>query len=69
MTLSDQDRDMLMKTLQSKSPEVLQVRMANALLLLAEGLSPEDVAGLLYIEEETVAGWQKLFAKRSRIAA
>ncbi len=69
MHLSDQDRDMLMKTLQSKSPEVLQVRMANSLLLLAEGLSPEDVAGILYIEEATVQGWQKLFAKRSRIAA
>ncbi len=40
--------------------------MANALLLLAEGLSIEDVAGLLYLPEETVADWSKLFARRSR---
>ncbi|WP_245749522.1 hypothetical protein [Gemmobacter aquatilis] len=60
---------MLMKTLQSKTPEVVQVRMANALLLLAEGLPVEDVAGLLYLDEPTVAGWQKIFARRKRSAA
>ncbi|WP_246098745.1 helix-turn-helix domain-containing protein [Paracoccus laeviglucosivorans] len=55
---------MLMTTLQSKSPEVLQVRMANALLLLADGLSVEDVAGLLFLDEETVSGWKRMFARR-----
>lgn len=69
MHLSDTDRDMLMKPLQSKTPEVLQARMANALLLLSDGLSVEDVAGLLYLDEETVAGWRKMFAKRNRAAA
>ncbi len=64
MLLSPDDRSMLMKALQGKSPDVVQARMANALLLLSEGLSVEDVAGLLYVPEETVAGWHKLFAKR-----
>lgn len=64
MTLTETDRTTLLDTLNSKKPEVVQVRMANALLLLAEGLSVEDVAGLLYLDEATVAGWQKIFAKR-----
>ncbi|WP_236635856.1 helix-turn-helix domain-containing protein [Paracoccus aminophilus] len=59
---------MLMKSLQVKSPEVLQTRMANALLLLADGLPAEDVAGLLFLDEATVAGWQKIYAKRNRAA-
>lgn len=65
MHLSDETRDTLLKTLNSKKPEVLQMRMANALLLLADGLPAEDVAGLLYLEEETVLGWQKIFAQRN----
>ena len=60
---------MLMKALQSKSADVLQARMANALLLLSDGLPVEDVAGLLYVSEEVVAGWQKIFAKRASRAA
>lgn len=69
MILSPDDHAMLMKALQSKSPDVVQARMANALLLLADGLSVEDVAGLLFIQEEVVAGWQKIFSKRSGKAA
>lgn len=38
--------------------------MANALLLIAEDLPVEDVAGLLYLDEATLAGWQKLFLAR-----
>lgn len=64
MQLSDKDQRILMTTLQTKSPEVLQVRMANALLLLADGLPVEDVAGLLFLDEATVAGWQRMFARR-----
>ena len=64
MTLTDADRTILLDTLNSKKPEVVQVRMANALLLLSEGLPVEDVAGLLYLDETTVAGWQKIFDKR-----
>lgn len=69
MFLSDHDRDTLLKTLNAKSPEVVQVRMANALLLLAEGLSTEDVAGLLYLDEASVAGWKAMFSKRNPKAA
>lgn len=64
MHLSDQDREMLLKTLDSKNPELLQARMANALLLLADGLAPEDVAGLLFMEEATVASWAKIYSRR-----
>ena len=63
--LSTDDTEMLMKALHSKSPDVVQARMANALLLLADGLSVEDVAGLLYQSEAVVAGWQEMFAKRA----
>ncbi|TKA94114.1 hypothetical protein FAZ78_24115 [Cereibacter changlensis] len=69
MILSPDDRDMLLKALHSKAPDVVQARMANALLLLSEGLPVEDVAGLLYLDEKTVAGWQAIFARRPGRAA
>ncbi|MBR2656070.1 MAG: hypothetical protein IKD58_06205 [Loktanella sp.] len=65
MLLTETDRDTLLKTLNTKSPDITQARMANALLLLAEGLSTEDVAGLLYLDEESVTGWQEMFSKHS----
>ena len=43
--------------------------MANALLSLADGLSVEDVAGLLYLDEASVAGWKAMFSKRKPKAA
>lgn len=64
MLLSDSDRETLLATLNSKKPAIVQARMAIALLLLAEGLPVEDVAGLLYLDEATLAGWQKLFLAR-----
>lgn len=69
MHLSDADRETLLQTLNAKQPEILQARMANALLLLADGLSVEDVAGLLYLDEASVAGWQAIFSKRKPKAA
>lgn len=63
--LSSNDTALLLKALHSKSPEVVQARMANALLLLSDGLSVEDVAGLLYVTEEVVAGWQAIFTRRA----
>lgn len=68
MTLSDTDRDMLINALHSKAPDVVQARMANALLLLAEGLGVEDVAGLLYLDEGVVKGWQRMFSRRPKAA-
>ena len=69
MHLSDADRETLLQTLNAKNPEILQARMANALLLLADGLSIEDVAGLLYLDEASVAGWKAIFSKRKPKAA
>ncbi len=69
MQLSDADRETLLHTSNAKKPEILQARMANALLLLADGLSVEDVAGLLYLDEASVAGWQAIFSKRKPKAA
>lgn len=68
MLLSDQDKDMLLRALHAKSPEVVQARMANALLLLSDGLSVEDVAGLLFLNDQVVAGWQAMFSKRAKAA-
>jgi hypothetical protein len=69
MFLSETDRETLLKTLNARSPELTQARMANALLLLAEGLSTEDVAGLLYLDEASVIGWKAMFSKRNPKAA
>lgn len=69
MHLSDGDRETLLQTLNAKNPEILQARMANALLLLADGLRVEDVAGLLYLDEASVAGWKAMFSKRKPKAA
>ena len=69
MHLCDADRETLLQTLNAKNPEILQARMANALLLLADGLSVEDVAGLLYLDEASVAGWKEMFSKRKPKAA
>ena len=69
MQLSYADRETLLQTLNAKNPEILQARMANALLLLADGLSVEDVAGLLYLDEASVVGWKAMFSKRKPKAA
>lgn len=63
MILTDSEREMLLNTLNDRKPTIVQARMAHALLLLAEGLSAEDVAGLLYVTEPTVLGWQNLFMR------
>lgn len=61
MNISSTDQDILLATLNSKKSEVVQARMANALLLLADGLQVEDVAELLYLDEATLSGWQEMF--------
>lgn len=61
MHISSTDQDILLATLNSKKSEVVQARMANAFLLLADGLQVEDVAELLYLDEATLSGWQEMF--------
>jgi hypothetical protein len=62
MNISSTDQEILLATLNSKKSEVVQARMANALLLLADGLEVEDVAELLYLDEAILSVWQKMFA-------
>ena len=69
MNISSTDQDILLATLNSKKSEVVQARMANALLLLADGLEVEDVAELLYLDEATLTGWQQMFAASKPHAA
>jgi hypothetical protein len=61
MNISPTDQDILLATLNSKKSEVVQARMANAFLLLADGLEVEDVAELLYLDEAILSGWQEMF--------
>ena len=61
MEISSTDQDILLATLNSKKSEVVQARMANAILLLADGLQVEDVAELLYLDEAILSGWQEMF--------
>ncbi|GGC23641.1 hypothetical protein GCM10011363_45180 [Marivita lacus] len=65
MFLTENDRETLLTALNAKNSEVVQARMANALLLLADGLSVEDVAGLMYLDEASVTGWVSVFSKRN----
>ena len=65
MFLTENDRETLLTALNAKNSEVVQASMANALLLLADGLSVEDVAGLMYLDEASVAGWVSVFSKRN----
>ncbi len=39
-------------------------RRANAILLLDDGLSCEQVAKVLYLDDDTVRGWRKLYDER-----
>ena len=68
MNVSTIDQDILLATLNSKKSEVVQARMANAFLLLADGLEVEDVAELLYLDEATLSGWQQMFAASKPLA-
>lgn len=65
LNLTETERGVLLRTLNQKTPAIVEARMANALLLLADGLSAEDVSGLLFIDETTVTGWQT-FITRTR---
>lgn len=64
MNLPEKERAALLEALDVKRPEVIQARMANAILLLSDGLPVEDVAGLLFLDEETVSGWKRMFEHR-----
>jgi len=60
--LTSTQRMELARILRARKADGLKVRRANALLLLDDGLSPFDVARVLYLDEETVRNWQRGFA-------
>ena len=59
--LTHTERLTLEAALRSRKGAALKVRRANALLLLDDGLSPMDVARVLYLDDETIRSWKRGF--------
>ena len=59
--LSAPQRVSLERLLRQRKADNLTSRRANALLLLDDGLSGEQIAKVLYIDAETVRLWRKLY--------
>jgi transposase len=62
--LSDEDRDRLIALARDGSVASRVTRRANALVLLDEGMSCQDVAHVLLYDDDTIRGWRKLFEQR-----
>jgi len=58
--LSPPDRAALVALMRNESAAHGLTRRANAMLLLDDGLSREEVAKALYLDDDTVRGWAKL---------
>ena len=61
--LSPADRAALVALVRSGSAAHRLARRANALLLLDDGLSCEEVAKVLYLDDDTVRGWAKRYGE------
>ena len=61
--LSPPDRAALLALMRDGSAAHRLTRRANALLLLDDGLSCEEVAKVLYLDDDTVRGWAKLYGE------
>jgi transposase len=59
--LSPADRAALVALLRDGSAAHRRTRRANAMLLLDDGWSCEEVAKALYLDDDTVRGWGKLY--------
>jgi len=59
--LSPADRAALEALLRDGSAAHRLTRRANAMLLLDDGWSCEEVAKALYLDDDTVRGWAKLY--------
>src|SRR5208337_5443400 len=57
--LSPPDRAALVALMRNGSAAHRLTRRANAMLLLDDGLSCEEVAKVLYLDDDTVRGWAK----------
>ncbi len=62
--LSTAERKELLSLARDGSAEHRIARQANAILLLDDGLSCERVAEVLYLDDDTVRGWGKLYGER-----
>jgi transposase len=62
--LSDEDREALVAVVRDGSAASRVTRRANAILLLDEGLSCQDVAKVLFFDDDTIRGWMRLFEQR-----
>ena len=62
--LSTAERKELLSLARDGSAEHRIARRANAILLLDDGLSCERVAKVLYLDDDTVRNWRKLYDER-----
>ena len=62
--LSDEDRKVLTALARDGSSPCRVTRRANALVLLDEGMSCQEVAHVLLYDDDTIRGWRKLFEQR-----
>ena len=62
--LSVEERKELVWLARDGSAEHRVGRRANAILLLDDGLSCERVAKVLYLDDDTVRGWRKIYNER-----
>ena len=62
--LNTAERKELLSPARDGSAEHRIARRANAVLLLDDGLSCERVAKVLYLDDDTVRGWRKLYDER-----
>ena len=62
--LNTAERKALLPLARDGSAEHRIARRANAILLLDDGLSCERVAKVLYLDDDTVRGWRKLYDER-----
>ena len=62
--LSTAERKKLLSLARDGSAAHRFARRANAILLLDDGLNCEQVAKVLYLDDDTVRGWRKLYEER-----
>src|SRR5450759_5840682 len=62
--LSEEDRKALTALARDGSSPCRVTRRANALVLLDEGWSCQQVAHALLLDDDTIRGWRKLFEQR-----
>ena len=62
--LNTAERKELLSLARDGSAEHRIARRANAILLLDDGLSCERVAKVLYLDDDTVRSWRKLYDER-----